>query len=848
MKKIAAAVLSLFRRSSTPTPEAAPAPVVEPLAVERALAPVQVPTDLDPTMPLAGQVLASYTTPASPDGRTLAVERSLTFRDACTSLMILGGTGTGKTTSTGITILKRLHDARVAMLVTDVAKGDYANVCRRLAGSVILGPADDSTPCNLLAGWSFQKLRDFLTLYSAKIKGGEAYWGSEGVTDAVLIARFIRDVERREPTFADLFLYLNEPLKFYARYKQAHRFRALYTTPEEHDAADETMEALRAREKGAYVFSVLHFAKDPSAKKGKTTDILTRVANGPPTMVTLTTTDDTKIFEQYAWHVASLLTITRPFYENPKLRRSFCADTAFGLDWHDLVYVQQRFIVLDMPTHAYGEAALFITEILRMQYHDIIRGAQHLRDTLVENGQRVVYGVHRFTGELHDEAQKILTADGSSMDDSSWIDISRGYGHINVFLTQSITSLYARGKNAFAVDTLIQNCCNVVCLPTIDPRTLDYVDTLAGGNAVTVKDHLVIRRGREAFVYFASASLNGGDTSAGLVRMGASRFPHMRHTLMDEILAKPVVITAPGAEPGPTVEETRVPQSTDEITGRVFCVTTAAITSDGFLDFRKRLSRGGYSITDTIRMKPAKEGTDTRGHLPEALDHLSVLYPNKGDIVAIVRGGGDTKNGQFDTYNAPESVAALEALRQRGVFVVVGVGHSADNHWAIHRSCDHVCDVPYHAGEVVAHLLDNFSSAAVATTQVIDRVRTQDLSDTVNNDIPEAQPKPMVKPDDQAGVADDVAEPIDPPWDPLPRVALTIARADAMADPFDEPGEQSAGSRIKATSEAHPLDQPRALAPVKPAKPRWGGGAGSRDEADILRIVDELDDTTGAND
>lgn len=127
-------------------------------------------------------------------------------------------------------------------------------------------------------------------------------------------------------------------------------------------------------------------------------------------------------------------------------------------------------------------------------------------------------------------------------------------------------------------------------------------------------------------------------------------------------------------------------------------------------------------------------------------------------------------------------------------------------------------------------------------------MRTQDLSDTVNNDIPEAQPKPMVKPDDQAGVADDVAEPIDPPWDPLPRVALTIARADAMADPFDEPGEQSAGSRIKATSEAHPLDQPRALAPVKPAKPRWGGGAGSRDEADILRIVDELDDTTGAND
>ncbi|HDR8943087.1 TPA: hypothetical protein QDB15_000015 [Burkholderia vietnamiensis] len=870
MKKIALAVLKMLGVPEAQPPKAAepqppkaaePQPVqtAVPLVQDRALAPFVLPTEIDRTKPLAGQALLAYTKPGSADGKTQPVELVLTFRDATTSVVILGGTGTGKTTGAGIPLLKRLHEARVAMLVTDVVKGDYANVCRRLDGSVILGPASDTMPSNLLAGWSDQKLRDFLTLYSSKVKGGEAYWGSEGVTDAVLIARFIRHVERREPTLADLFHYLNEPLKFVARYKLAHRFQALYTTQEQREAAEDTLVALRSRETGAYVFSMLHFAKDPSAKKGKTTDIITQVGSAPPTKVSMVTTDDAKIFEQYAWHVASLLTITRPFYENPKLRRAFCADVATGIDWFDLVYVQQQFIVLEMPTHTYGEAALFVAEILRMQYHDVIRGAQDHRDSLVIDGKRVVYGVDCFTGELHDEFQKILSADGSSNDDSNWIDISRGYGHINIFLTQSITSLHGKAKNHFAVEAFVQNCCNVVCLPTIDERTLTYMETLAGRKATTVREHLVIRTGREAFVYFASASLNGGDTWSELVEVGTSRFPHMRHTVMQEIMARPALVRAASADLVAPIEETRVPQSTDEITGRVFCVTTAAIHSDGFLDFKKRLSRGGHAITETVRMKAAKEGVDARGHLSEALDRLDVLYPNKGDIVAVVRGGGDVKNGQFDTYNAPESVAALEALRERGVFVVVGVGHSANDDWAIHRACDHVCDVPYHAGEVVSHLLDNLRSASNEANVVLARVGGITLTKGVNTGMPEPQPKPLVKPvvDDKEDAAAEIAptvmsteEPIDPPWDPLPKTGYTPAsRPATQPDPFDEPGTPSVSTMGAGnTAAAASSGSPRALAPVPAKKPSWHAAVGSRDDQDIQRILSELDDPQDGKD
>ncbi len=862
MKQIALAVLKMLGIPEAKPPKAAePEPVhsTVPVVQDRALARFLPPVAIDLTKPLAGQVLLAFNTPGSADGKTPPVELLLTFRDATTSLLFLGGTGTGKTTGGGVPLLQRLHDARVAMLVTDVVKGDYANICRRLDRTVILGPSSGTTPCNLLAGWSDQKLRDFLTLYSSKVKGGEAYWGSEGVTDAVLISRFIRHVERREPTLADLFHYLNEPLKFVARYKLAHRFQALYTTQEQREAAEDTLAALRSRETGAYVFSMLHFAKDPSAKKGKTTDIITQVGVAPPTKVSMVTTDDAKIFEQYAWHVASLLTITRPFYENPKLRRAFCADVATGIDWFDLVYVQQQFIVLDMPTHTYGEAGLFVAEILRMQYHDVIRGAQDYRDKLTIDGKRVVYGVDRFTGELHDEFQKILTADGSSMDDSNWIDISRSYGHINIVLTQSITSLHGKAKNHFAVEAFVQNCCNVVCLPTIDERTLSYAETLAGRKASTVREHLVTRTGREAFIYFASASLNGGDTWSGLVEIGTSRFPHMRHTVAMEIMARPVLVKGSDTAPVEPIEETRVPQSTDEITGRVFCVTTAAINSDGFLDFKKRLGRGGYAINDTIRMKAAKEGVDARGHLAEALDRLDALYPNKGDIVAVVRGGGDVRNGQFDTYNAPESVAALEALRERGVFVVVGVGHSANDDWAIHRACDHVCDVPYHAGEVVAALLDNLRSATNEANVVLARVGGIALTEGVNTDRPEPQPKPLVKPeagdqdDDQADTA-----PVDTSTeattgqqrDPRPTSgSTTTSRPAAQADPFDEPGTPSVSTMgAGKTAVAASAGSPRALAHTEAKRPSWYAGVGSRDDQDIQRIISELDEPQDDND
>ncbi|HDR9280190.1 TPA: hypothetical protein QDB45_001712 [Burkholderia vietnamiensis] len=147
---------------------------------------------------------------------------------------------------------------------------------------------------------------------------------------------------------------------------------------------------------------------------------------------------------------------------------------------------------------------------------------------------------------------------------------------------------------------------------------------------------------------------------------------------------------------------TVAPKVTDRATdGRrgVFVVTTAASVSDGMIDFQSRLARFGNRIDGVVRMKPAKKDQDNTRHLAGAIMTLIDTYhPQRGDIVAIVRGGGADE--QFTMFNAPASIDAIETLRNAGVFVIAGVGHTKDR-WAIDAHLDYVAEVPFAAAEFV---------------------------------------------------------------------------------------------------------------------------------------------------
>tara|TARA_R100000655_G_scaffold89613_3_gene130114 strand:+ start:10921 stop:11391 length:471 start_codon:yes stop_codon:yes gene_type:complete len=136
------------------------------------------------------------------------------------------------------------------------------------------------------------------------------------------------------------------------------------------------------------------------------------------------------------------------------------------------------------------------------------------------------------------------------------------------------------------------------------------------------------------------------------------------------------------------------------LSGRVFVVTTWR-TGKGEEDFRHILQRQHHKIRKTIRVNWLKYSDRA---LAQAIhEHINAFLP--GDIVAIVRGGGDTKEKQFAPFNNPDAVKAVRTLREQyKVVVVTGVGHSTD-HFAIERVATFNQATPTDAAYLICDLL-----------------------------------------------------------------------------------------------------------------------------------------------
>jgi len=58
-----------------------------------------------------------------------------------------------------------------------------------------------------------------------------------------------------------------------------------------------------------------------------------------------------------------------------------------------------------------------------------------------------------------------------------------------------------------------------------------------------------------------------------------------------------------------------------------------------------------------------------------AISSLGVI---NGDIVVIVRGGGDIEHETFKAFRSTEAANAIRAIRVLGITVISGIGHASD--------------------------------------------------------------------------------------------------------------------------------------------------------------------------
>ncbi|MFM0417424.1 type IV secretory system conjugative DNA transfer family protein [Paraburkholderia aromaticivorans] len=395
-------------------------------------------------------------------------ELNITFGDGTKNILVLGGTGEGKTDTTLLPAFNQLVTHGCTGITLDIKSG-FEQEARSLKAQgyniMLLGASTDSVKCNIIAGLGDSKLRDFLESITEPLRLNNKYWGSTGIEDAMMIARFIRATTGYDANLADLYYYLANPRDFVALvennrlHNDDQRFRRMVRELDAHLAT--------------YQFCFLKAGgyKGTSLDRGFS---------------------DNDGRNQFEWQVGQLRSALKPFFENPVIREHFCATDA--VDFQKLIYEENAVLVMNVPYSIYGEISFTIAKMLRARYYDAVKGMKEPK--LKAMG----YGREKFTFMLIDEYQQFIEADR----DNDWFDSSRGYGNINIVSMQSATSAMAKATNQFEVQTIIQNCRNVICYATNDSNTVSMMQNLFSSQGIDprmIADLLIHPIGNHVLVY-----------------------------------------------------------------------------------------------------------------------------------------------------------------------------------------------------------------------------------------------------------------------------------------------------------------------------------------------------------
>ena len=135
--------------------------------------------------------------------------------------------------------------------------------------------------------------------------------------------------------------------------------------------------------------------------------------------------------------------------------------------------------------------------------------------------------------------------------------------------------------------------------------------------------------------------------------------------------------------------------------GRVYLFVTQS-RSQGEEDFVKVLSRYGLKSHSVRRQDSNRYKSKA---LFRKLENCEPYF-EVGDVVAIVRGGGDTNTPQFSPYRDEETCLKLRGMKDNiGTISVTGIGHSSDP-FPIESAVDFAQITPTDAANRVGNLIN----------------------------------------------------------------------------------------------------------------------------------------------
>lgn len=359
------------------------------------------------------------------------------------NILVTGATGTGKTTSVLLPIITNLIKNNCPGLILDIKSDLFSHIYTiaeqedKLDNILYIGTYDFCKNINILASIkSVNQLKNVLNSIKTATDSNNSYWwesGVDDVTDIVLIHEWLTiECQKQEYhySFNTMFDYINKVGYAKSIIEKAEEY--IISAPEE------------------------------------ICSLINKIKTEPFSLYNVT--EDSDDVRQKMWRSGQVSNVIAPFIKKP-FSCQF-SDIKESSTIHDYIYKQGKIIVLVMPIehesvgHSLGKLIreIFFKSVLSNNATDrynYIIGKEH----------------NRYTFLLIDEYQFFVNSQGNNgvVTDESWVSISRGYGNINIFATQSITSLISKTKSEIDIDTIHQNCVNEIYLPTKDRRTLDYI-------------------------------------------------------------------------------------------------------------------------------------------------------------------------------------------------------------------------------------------------------------------------------------------------------------------------------------------------------------------------------------
>jgi len=361
----------------------------------------------------------------------------ISLPEAAHHVLILGGTGRGKTSGLVIPMLWRLVEQGLGGLVLDV-KNTFGDTVRRIAAGcgrdadvVEIGSLPSAAPVNLLAGMPHDQLS--LQIESMLLTGlehtGNADWLHKGVRLTVDCARLLLFLDEilpgkgYSPSLAHLSRILDD--FGYARSLWKAFLGVADRTRSDH------REFLQKVESDHFHILRLH----------------------PPEK--MSTRGQLDYDQQVTWQISNARKSLQPF-KDPSLARLSAGEE---FDLGHLVLDERKIVLLRFPPVAGGPGKTLARMIKERLYTSIF-----------SRPERAHGGIPPLFTVL-DEFQDFLSLDeSSSCDDLGWFSRSREFQVVNIVATQGLSSLYRQGLE-HRVNALISQFATKIVLQNDDPAT-----------------------------------------------------------------------------------------------------------------------------------------------------------------------------------------------------------------------------------------------------------------------------------------------------------------------------------------------------------------------------------------